>query len=81
MKAYYVSTQNNNVSGAQTSASNGMINLDSDNSTDAENRLYAADTWNVTYDSEGETFWFLQLDFTDDKLSEVYVKSSNLELP
>ena len=80
MKAYYVSTQSNSAGDAHSSASNGMINLHPD-SNDGETRLYASDTWNVTYDSEGETFWFLQLDFSDNKLSEVNVKSSSLELP
>ncbi len=81
MQAYYVSTQGNKTLGTKLVASNGMIDLRPGNDKHVESRLYAADTWNVTYDSNGETFWYLQLDFTDEKLSEVTVKSSKLELP
>ena len=74
MKAFYVSTQTN-------STSNKMIDLRPGKDENIVNRLNYSDTWDVTYDSNGETFWYLQLDFTDDKLSEINIKSSNLELP
>ena len=74
MKAYYVTTDTNN-------NSNGMIDLRPGRDDLIVNRLNYADTWNVTYDINGETFWYLQLNFTDDKLSEMNIKSSSLELP
>lgn len=74
MKAYYVTTDTKNIS-------NRMIDLRPGKSEHIVNRLKYSDIWNVTYDSNGETYWYLRLNFTDDKLSEIKVKSSNLELP
>ena len=81
MQAYYVSTQNQLTNGNYTSAPKGMIDLRPESDDLVENRLLYSDAWNVTYDSNGETFWNLQLNFIDDKLDEINIKSSNLELP
>ena len=81
MQAYYVSTQGLGTSGRPSVTSNKMIDLRPGKDDDIENLLLAYDTWNITYDSSGETFWYLELDFVDNKLSEMNVKSSSLELP
>lgn len=73
LQAYYISTQD--------SSGDGIIDLRANNNSDHQNRLLAADRWNITYDDKGETYWFLQLDFQEEKLTEINVKSSNLELP
>lgn len=73
LKAFYISTQN--------SVADGIIDLRSKNSADYQSRLISAERWNVTYDEQGKTFWFLQLDFSGNQLSEINVKSSGLELP
>lgn len=73
LQAFYISTQN--------STADGMIDLRSKNTTEYQNRLLNADRWNVTYDDQGKTFWFLQLDFSENNLTEINVKSSGLELP
>ena len=81
MKAYYVTTQGQSSAGTSATVSKKMLDLRPSNTKPVENALYAADTWNVTYDSEGEIFWYLQLNFTEEKLSEMNIKSSSLELP
>ena len=73
LQAYYISTQSNSGS--------GMIDLRANTNSDNRNRLLSSDRWHVTYDDNGEIFWFLQLDFDDEYLSEINIKSSNLELP
>ena len=73
LQAFYITTQNN--------SADGMIDLRSKNTAEYQNRLLNADRWNVTYDEQGKNFWFLQLDFSKDKLTEINVKSSGLELP
>ena len=73
LKAFYISTQN--------SSGDGMIDLRTNNNSDHQNRLLAADRWHITYDEKGETYWFLQLDFEEEILTEINVKSSGLELP
>ena len=73
LQAYYISTQD--------SSGDGIIDLRAINNSDDQNRLLASDRWNITYDDKGETYWFLQLDFQEEKLTEINVKSSNLELP
>ena len=73
LQAYYISTQNN--------SGDGMIDLRVNNNPDSRNRLLSSDRWNVTYDDNGETFWFLQLDFDNEHLTEINIKSSGLELP
>lgn len=72
LQAFYVSTKND--TGA------GIIDLRTNNNAN-KSRLLSSDRWNVTYDDKGETFWFLQLDFSQEELAEINVKSSNLELP
>lgn len=73
LQAFYISTRN--------STADRIIDLRSENKTSYQNRLLNADQWNVTYDDQGKTFWFLQLDFDEDNLTEINVKSSGLELP
>lgn len=73
LQAFYVSTKN--------STENGIIDLRSNKTTDFQKRLLNTDRWNVTYDEQGKIFWFLQLDFKQDSLSEINVKSSGIELP
>lgn len=73
LQAFYISTQN--------STADGIIDLRSKNTAEYQNRLFNADRWNVTYDEQGKTFWFLQLDFNENNLTEINVKSSGLELP
>lgn len=72
LHAFYVSTEND--------TGDGIIDLRTNNNFD-KNRLLSSDRWNITYDDKGETFWFLQLDFNEEELTEINVKSSNLELP
>ena len=73
LKAFYVSTHNDET--------NDMIDLRSENETNYEHRLLSSNAWNVTYDDNGDIFWFLQLDFENEVLSKIRVKSSKLELP
>lgn len=73
LQAFYVSTQD--------SSADGIIDLRTNNNYDYQNRLLASDHWNVTYDDKGETYWFLRLDFNEQQLTEISVKSSILELP
>ena len=72
LQAFYISTQNG--------PSGDIIDLRTNNSSD-RNRLLASDRWNITYDDNGETFWLLQLNFNEQLLNEINVKSSGLELP
>ena len=72
LKAFYVSTEDY--------SQNSMIDLRESNNA-SQNILLASNTWNVTYDDNGKTFWFLQLVFEQNKLEEINIKSSNLELP
>lgn len=72
LRAFYVSAEND--------SGDGIIDLRANYNSD-KNRLLSSDRWYVTYDYKGETFWFLQLDFNEEKLTEINVKSSNLELP
>ncbi len=72
LQAYYISTQ--------SGPSGDTIDLRRSNSAD-HTRLLVSDRWNITYDDNGETFWFLQLDFNQQQLTEINVKSSGLELP
>ncbi len=73
LQAFYISTQNN--SGA------GMIDLRDRDVASYKKHLLSSDRWNVTYDDKGKTFWFLQLDFEDQQLNEINIKSSSFELP
>lgn len=73
LQAFYVSTQSN--------SDEGMIDLRTNNNADYTNRLLLSDQWNVTYDDDGKIFWFLQLDFDNEHLSEINIKSSGIELP
>lgn len=72
LQAFYISTQNG--------SSGDTIDLRTNNSADRD-RLLASNRWNITYDEKGETFWFLQLDFNQQELYEINIKSSGLELP
>lgn len=73
LQAFYVSAQN--------SHTDGIVDLRSSDTAADQNRLLSSDTWNVTYDESGESFWNLQLLFEDEKLNNLTVKSSLLELP
>jgi len=73
LQAFYVSTQDN--------STDEIIDLRTNNNSDYQNRLLASNHWNVTYDDKGETYWFLRLNFTEEQLTEISVKSSHLELP
>ena len=72
LQAFYVSTEND--------SGGGIVDLREKNIS-GRNRLLSSDRWNVTYDDHGEIFWFLQLNFNEETLTEINVKSSNLELP
>ncbi|MFK7816488.1 MAG: hypothetical protein AB8B92_09130 [Gammaproteobacteria bacterium] len=72
LQAFYITTQNG--------PTGNTIDLRT-NTTSDHARLHEADRWNVTYDDNGEIFWFLQLDFDMQNLYEINVKSSGLELP
>ncbi len=76
LQAFYISTQNN----SGNNSDDGMIDL-RNNTPNYRNRLLSSDSWNVTYDDKGKIFWSLQLDFDNQQLSEINVKSSGLELP
>ena len=73
LQAFYVSTQDN--------SADGIIDLRTSNNYDYQNRLLASNQWNVTYDDKGETYWFLRLNFYEEQLADISVKSSHLELP
>lgn len=73
LQAFYISTENN--------SGDGMIDLRDKSNNEYQTRLHASNQWNITYDDDGQTFWFLQLDFDQQRLKEINVKSSGLELP
>lgn len=73
LKAFYITTQDDET--------NDMIDLRSENDADYKHRLLSSNIWNVTYDDDGKVFWFLQLNFENEILNEINVKSSKLELP
>ncbi len=72
LQAFYISTQDN-IRGE-------MIDLRKNELNDI-NRLHASDIWNVTFDEGGKVFWSFQLQFENNSLNTIDVKSSNLELP
>lgn len=73
LQAFYVSTQDVNT--------DGIIDLRTNNASTKKKQLLAANTWNVAYDENGNSFWNLQLFFKDEKLNSLNIKSSLLELP
>ena len=73
LKAFYITTQDDET--------NDMIDLRSESDADYKHRLLSSNIWNVTYDDDGKVFWFLQLNFENEILNEINVKSSKLELP
>jgi hypothetical protein len=73
LQAVYVTTDNH--------SDDGMIDLRNKNNIEYQSRLHTSNQWNVTYDDDGQTFWFLQLKFDQQRLKEIYAKSSGLELP
>ena len=72
LQAFYISTQDN-IRGE-------MIDLRKNELNDI-NRLHASDIWNVTFDEGGKVYWSFQLQFENNSLNTIDVKSSNLELP
>ena len=73
LKAFYITTQDDET--------NDMIDLRSESDADYKHRLLSSNIWNVTYDDDGKVFWFLRLNFENEILNEINVKSSKLELP
>ena len=73
LQAFYVS--------AQDAHTNGIIDLRSTNTDANEKQLLSSNTWNVAYDESGKSFWNLQLNFNDEKLNHLNIKSSLFELP
>lgn len=73
LKAFYITTQDDET--------NDMIDLRSESDADYKHRLLSSNIWNVTYDDDGKEFWFLRLNFENEILNEINVKSSKLELP
>ena len=73
LKAFYITTQDDET--------NDMIDLRSESDADYKQRLLSSNIWNVTYDDDGKVFWFLRLNFENEILNEINVKSSKLELP
>ncbi len=72
LQAFYISTQEN--------ISEEIIDLRKNEPSDRD-RLLESNTWNVTFDEGGKVFWSFQLQFENNSLNSIDVKSSSLELP